>query len=148
MFLISSVFRPPLFLMSVGMYKIFKQYALIILLVMVSSCRTIQYDTANTTERTRVDSIEVLKVEKHYEIIHDSVFLTQKNDTVIKEIYRTRYIAKNKTDTIRTVKRDTVIVTKTVEKAVKSEREWFYILVILLFVVSFGCLQRLVNKVN
>lgn len=128
------------------MYKIFKQYALIILLVMVSSCRTIQYDTANTTERTRVDSIEVLKIEKHYEIIHDSIFLTQKNDTVIKEIYRTRYIAKHKTDTIRTVKRDTVIVTKTVEKAVKNERDRFYILVILLLVVSLGLLQRLVKQ--
>lgn len=128
------------------MYKIFKQYALFILLVMVSSCRTIQYDTANTTERTKVDSIEVLKVEKHYEIIHDSIFLTQKNDTVIKEIYRTRYIAKHKTDTIRTVKRDTVIVTKTVEKAVKNERDRFYILVILLLVVSLGLLQRLVKQ--
>lgn len=128
------------------MYKIFKQYALIILLVMVSSCRTIQYDTANTTERTKVDSIEVLKVEKHYEIIHDSIFLTQKNDTVIKEIYRTRYIAKHKTDTIRTVKRDTVIVTKTVEKAVKNERDRFYILVILLLVVSLGLLKRLVKQ--
>lgn len=128
------------------MYKIFKQYALIILLVIVSSCRTIQCDTANTTERTKVDSIEVLKVEKHYEIIHDSIFLTQKNDTVIKEIYRTRYIAKNKTDTIRTVKRDTVIVTKTVEKAVKNERDRFYILVILLLVVSLGLLQRLVKQ--
>lgn len=128
------------------MYKIFKQYALFILLVIVSSCRTIQYDTANTTERTKVDSIEVLKVEKHYEIIHDSIFLTQKNDTVIKEIYRTRYIAKHKTDTIRTVKRDTVIVTKTVEKAVKNERDRFYILVILLLVVSLGLLQRLVKQ--
>lgn len=132
--------------MSVGMYKIFKQYALFIMLVMVSSCRTIQYDTANTTERTKVDSIEVLKVEKHYEIIHDSIFLTQKNDTVIKEIYRTRFIAKHKTDTIRTVKRDTVIVTKTVEKAVKNERDRFYILVILLLVVSLGLLQRLVKQ--
>ena len=113
---------------------------------MVSSCRTIQYDTANTTERTKVDSIEVLKVEKHYEIIHDSIFLTQKNDTVIKEIYRTRYIAKHKTDTIRTVKRDTVIVTKTVEKAVKNERDRFYILVILLLVVSLGLLKRLVKQ--
>lgn len=128
------------------MYKIFKQYALIILLVMVSSCRTIQYDTANTTERTKVDSIEVLKIEKHYELIHDSIFLTQKNDTVIKEIYRTRFIVKHKTDTIRTVKKDTVIVTKTVEKAVKSERDRFYILVILLLVVSLGCLQRLVKQ--
>ena len=113
---------------------------------MVSSCRTIQYDTANTTERTKVDSIEVLKIEKHYEIIHDSIFLTQKNDTVIKEIYRTRYIAKHKTDTIRTVKRDTVIVTKTVEKAVKNERDRFYILVILLLVVSLGLLKRLVKQ--
>lgn len=146
MFLISSEFRPPLFLMSVGMYKISKQYALLILLIMVSSCRTIQCDTANTTERAKVDSTEIFKIEKHYEIIRDSIFLTQKNDTVIKEIYRTRYIEKHKTDTIRTVKRDTVIVTKTVEKAVKNERDRFYILVILLLVVSLGCLQRLVKQ--
>ncbi len=91
------------------------KFLLVINLVFLSGCRTVKYDTVSKTiEHTaKSDSTDKSRHDTQYVFMHDSVFVSQKNDTVTKEVYRTRYLYRYKTDTMKVFKRDTVIVQKT-----------------------------------
>lgn len=45
-----------------------------------------------TTNITRTDSTDKSRYDSAFVFYHDSVFLSQKNDTVTKEYYRTRFV--------------------------------------------------------
>lgn len=90
----------------------------------MSGCRTVKYDTVSDAKEhiLRTDSTDNTHDELRYIFLHDSVFLSQKNDTVTKEVFRTRYIYRQKSDTVFRRVADTVFVDKTVE-AVKKHKE-------------------------
>ena len=95
-----------------------KGYLLAIVCTIAVSCRTTKsesvYKTATDTEvLTTQDSTNKTRTDTEKVYIRDSIFLYQKNDTITKEVFKTRYIYRCKTDTFIKVLRDTAFVCKT-----------------------------------
>lgn len=89
-----------------------------IVCIVAVSCKTTKnesvYKTATDTEvLTTQDSTNKIRTDTENVYIRDSIFVLQKNDTITKEVFKTRYIYKCKTDTLIKVVRDTAFVCKT-----------------------------------
>ncbi len=85
----------------------------LLMCVIMGSCRSIKYVPIETVKH---DSIYINKVEKDSVLVKDSIYIKEKNDTILIEKWKTRYVSKYITDTLFVTKVDSVQVPYPVEK--------------------------------
>lgn len=95
------------------MKKILYFIATILLTSAICSCRSVRYVPAETV---RSDTLYVNRLHRDSVFVKDSVFVREKGDTV--EVFRTLFVDRwrDRTDTVRAVRSDTVRVPYPVEK--------------------------------
>ena len=85
-------------------------------------CRTTR---TVTVEKVRTDTLMVLKHTHDSIYSHDSVMVSEKGDTVRIERWHTRYIEREKHDTIYQATHDTIPKPYPVEKLVAAPLTWW-----------------------
>lgn len=95
------------------MKKILHFIAIILLTSAICSCRSVRYVPVETV---RSDTLYVNRLHRDSVFVKDSVFVREKGDTV--EVFRTLFVDRwrDRTDTVRAVRSDTVRVPYPVEK--------------------------------
>lgn len=95
------------------MKKILYFIATILLTSAICSCRSVRYVPVETV---RSDTLYVNRLHRDSVFVKDSVFVREKGDTV--EVFRTLFVDRwrDRTDTVRAVRSDTVRVPYPVEK--------------------------------
>jgi hypothetical protein len=78
-----------------------------------------------TVEKVRTDTLMVLKHTHDSIYKHDSVIVSEKGDTVKIERWHTRYIEREKHDTIYQATHDTIPKPYPVEKLVAASLTWW-----------------------
>ena len=86
---------------------------LILLLLVLTGCKSIQYVPVETT---RTDSVYISKIVRDSTIVRDSIFVRAAHDTIYE--YRYKYIYKNNIvrDTVSVERTDTIRIPYPVEK--------------------------------
>lgn len=117
-------------------------------MVLLSGCRTVKNGTVSETMTNvvKTDSIDKSRHDTQYVFVHDSVFISQKNDTVTREVYRTRYLYRYKTDTLVSHKTDTVYVTRTEVKTVKEKNCISLVFIVIFFICFFTVVLYFTHK--
>ena len=93
---------------------------LLLAALLLCSCSSIRFIPV---ERVRTDTTYLTKVRHDSIYVHDSIFVYQKGDSVIKTVERYRYLYRDRVDTLYMSKTDTVTV-HDVEYRDKPER-WY-----------------------
>lgn len=126
---------------------------LLVILLMMSSCKSVEYVTVPSVSR---DTIYINKVERDSIHVHDSIYLHEwkKGDTVLVEKVKwvTKYVESIKHDTLYQSRVDSVAVPYPVEVKVEKELTWWQntkmkagvvLIVLLLGAAVFGILKCL-----
>ena len=93
-----------------------------LILIALGGCRSIQYVPVETVKH---DSIYINKIERDSVLVKDSIYIKEKNDTVLIEKWKTRYVSKYITDTVYVERVDSVQVPYPVERELsKAEKRY------------------------
>ena len=95
-------------------------FSLLLAAVLLCSCSSIRFVPV---ERVRTDTTYLTRVRHDSIYVHDSIFVYQKGDSVIKTVERYRYLYRDRVDTVYKSKTDTTVV-HDVEYRDKPER-WY-----------------------
>ena len=101
----------------------------IALMIAFTGCTTTKYVPV---EHHTTDTVYQSKLQRDSVWLHDSIHVSEKGDTVRIERWRTKYVEREKHDTIYQSKTDSIPVPYPVEKLVPRERskvEWGLIVV-------------------
>ena len=121
--------------------------AVLMLLAWLTSCTTTKYVEV---EKVRTDTTYITKWQKDSVWLHDSIYVTERGDTVLVEKWHTKYVEKQVHDTTYVSTHDTIPDPFPVEtiKVVPAELSWWQklrlwignvgLVVILGFVGWFG----------
>lgn len=85
----------------------------ILLIVLLSGCRTIEYYPVETV---RIDSVFINSVMVDSVLVRDSIYIAQKGDTVFESRYKYIYKYRDLTDTVYINRIDSIAVPYPVEK--------------------------------
>ena len=99
------------------------------LMIAFTGCTTTKYVPV---EHHTTDTVYQSKLQRDSVWLHDSIHVSEKGDTVRIERWRTKYVEREKHDTIYQSKTDSIPVPYPVEKLVPRERskvEWVLIVV-------------------
>lgn len=99
-----------------------KKWIIIMVCCILMGCRTTR---TVTVEKVRTDTLMVLKHTHDSIYRHDSVIVSEKGDTVKIERWHTRYIEREKHDTIYQATHDTIPKPYPVEKLVAAPLTWW-----------------------
>ena len=99
-----------------------KKWMIIMVCCILMGCRTTR---TVTVEKVRTDTLMVLKHTHDSIYSHDSVMVSEKGDTVRIERWHTRYIEREKHDTIYQATHDTIPKPYPVEKLVAAPLTWW-----------------------
>ena len=99
-----------------------KKWMIIMVCCILMGCRTTRIVTV---EKVRTDTLMVLKHTHDSIYMHDSVIVSEKGDTVKIERWHTRYIEREKHDTIFQATHDTIPKPYPVEKLVTAPLTWW-----------------------
>ena len=99
-----------------------KKWMIIMVCCILMGCRTTR---TVTVEKVRTDTLMVLKHTHDSIYMHDSVIVSEKGDTVKIERWHTRYIEREKHDTIFQATHDTIPKPYPVEKLVAAPLTWW-----------------------
>lgn len=95
-------------------------FSLLLAALLLCSCGSIRFVPV---EKVRKDSTYLTRVKRDSIYVHDSIFVYQKGDSVIKTVERYRYLYRDRVDTVYMSRTDTVTV-HDVEYRDKPER-WY-----------------------
>lgn len=95
-------------------------FSLLLAAMLLCSCGSIRFVPV---EKVRTDSTYLTRVRHDSIYVHDSIFVYQKGDSVIKTVERWRYLYRDRVDTLYKSRTDTVTV-HDVEYRDKPER-WY-----------------------
>lgn len=96
-----------------------------LILIALGGCRSIQYVPVETIKH---DSIYINKIERDSVLVKDSIYIKEKNDTLLIEKWKTKYVSKYITDTVYVERVDSVQVPYPVERELtKSEQRYISI---------------------
>ena len=85
-----------------------------------------------TVEKVRTDTAYVMKWQRDSVWLHDSIYVTERDDTVRIERWHTKYIEKQLHDTTYVATHDTVPKPYTVIKEVSADLSWWQRLRVIL----------------
>lgn len=112
-----------------------------LIVVFLSSCTT---EKIVTVEKVRTDTATFIKWQRDSVWLHDSVYVSEKGDTVRVERWHTKYIEKLAHDTVRIATHDTIPQPYPVEKEVPAKLTWWQSLRIwignIFLLLLAGCL--------
>lgn len=92
---------------------------MIVLCILVSGCTTTRY--VEVVEH-RTDTLRVVQAVRDSVMVHDSVIVMERGDTVFVERWRERVHASKTHDTVYRAMRDTVVMKVPVQVAVEKEK--------------------------
>lgn len=98
-------------------FALFVALVIFLLSMLFSGCTRTVYVPQTSIQR---DSIYIAQYKRDSIYMRDSVFLTQKNDTVFMEKWHTKYIEKLSTDTLYIERNDTIREPYPVEKPIST----------------------------
>lgn len=93
-----------------------------LIVVFFASCTT---EKVVTIEKVRTDTTTVTKWQMDSVWLHDSVYVSEKGDTVRVERWHTKYIEKLAHDTVRIATHDSIPQPYPVEKELPAELTWW-----------------------
>lgn len=90
-----------------------------VLTIMMVGCKTIEYVPVTVVEH-KTDSVYFTKVQRDSIWLHDSIQVTEKDDTVKIEKWHTKFVEKQVHDTLYVTKHDSIAVPYPVIKEVEK----------------------------
>ena len=104
-----------------------------------------------TVEKVRNDTTYITKHQRDSVWLHDSIYVTEKGDTIRIEKWHTKYIEKAAHDTLYQHKTDSVPVPYPVEKLVERELSWWqqtrlHLANIMLWLLGIGGVLFILKK--
>jgi hypothetical protein len=94
----------------------------VLLCAMFSGCTTTKYVTV---PEYHTDTLRVVKVQHDSVMVHDSIHVSEKGDTVLIEKWHTQYRDRWRTDTVYQSKHDSIPYPVEVVKEVPAELTWW-----------------------
>ena len=124
--------------------------AFFLVALFLTSCRTSQTTTAErNTAHTESTLREIHTTDSVF--IHDSIFIREGGDTVVRERWRTCWRDRIVHDTVRERVTDTIHETNTIEKVVQVSKKgsftgWLVAIVLFLIIVVYILIKTLLKR--
>lgn len=135
-------------------------------ILIFSSCKSTQinqelehiYKEKSDSTISRRDSLSKSRVLIDSILVHDSIYVSVKNDTIREFRLHTEYMLREHHDTITLVERDTVYIKRAVEETNKDKKEikvtktkmpgWSYPFILLGILISIILAYRLMTRIK
>jgi hypothetical protein len=132
-----------------GCGTIFSVIIVFILCLFLCGCTTTKYVEV---EKVRTDTTYITKWQKDSVWLHDSIYVSEKGDTIRIEKWHTKYIEKQLHDTLYSATHDTIPVICEVEKEVPAQlSSWQKLLIkagYLALAAFIACIIYIIIKIK